>query len=316
MSFEEIAFHCMGTHMRVVVEGPAARSAIADARGWLSDADVRLSRFRPDSELCALNRDPRRVVPASPLLCAAVDAGRWAAERTGGLVDPTLTRALSVAGYARSLSGTAPAPLRAALAAAPPRRPAAAHPARTWQRIEVDHAAQTVTRPPGVTLDTGGTGKGLAADAVGYRLRGRPRFAVDCGGDLRIGGTGAAACPFEVEVEHPLTGECVHVLRVAGGGVATSGIGSRMWRTPDGGFAHHLLDPATGRPAWTGLVSATALGSTALEAETLAKAAMLSGAGGARRLLATRGGVIVHDDGDVELVGPLGSVPAGVVRAA
>ena len=83
----------------------------------------------------------------------------------------------------------------------------------------------------------------------------------------------------------------------------------RIWRRADGGFAHHLLDPATGEPAWTGLVGATALGDTALEAETLSKAALLSGPERARELLADRGGLIVHDGGRVELVGPLAAAP-------
>ncbi len=92
-------------------------------------------------------------------------------------------------------------------------------------------------------------------------------------------------------------------MRVAAGGVATSGINVRLWRTGGGRFAHHLLDPATGEPAWTGLVGVTALGSTALEAETLAKAALLSGPEAAREWLAEHGGLLVHDTGETERVG-------------
>src|SRR6185437_1360524 len=117
------------------------------------------------------------------------------------------------------------------------------------------------------------------------------------------GGSEAAARPFEVEIEHPLTGEAVETLRLSGGAVATSGLGGRIWALPGGGFAHHLLDPATGAPAWTGLISVTALGPTALEAETTAKAALLSGPAGARVILARDGGLMVHDDGAVEGVG-------------
>jgi thiamine biosynthesis lipoprotein len=70
---------------------------------------------------------------------------------------------------------------------------------------------------------------------------------------------------------------------------------------PRGALAHHLIDPATGAPAWTGLLTATALAPTALEAEALAKAALLSGpSAGALLLRAHRGGVLVHDDGTVE----------------
>ena len=94
----------------------------------------------------------------------------------------------------------------------------------------------------------------------------------------------------------------VHRLRVRSGGVATSGIGARIWQTEDGRYAHHVIDPATGRPAWTGLVAVTAVAGNALEAEVLAKAALLSGPLGARRLLRRRGGVLQHDDGRVEIV--------------
>jgi hypothetical protein len=53
-------------------------------------------------------------------------------------------------------------------------------------------------------------------------------------------------------------------------------------------------------------VGATALGpGGALEAETLSKMALLAGPDGAREVLAEHGGVIVHDDGAVEILGPL-----------
>ena len=57
----------------------------------------------------------------------------------------------------------------------------------------------------------------------------------------------------------------------------------------------------------------------ALEAETLSKLALLSGADGARRALAEHGGLVVHDDGDVELIGPLdlrGNLAACPFRSA
>ena len=92
-------------------------------------------------------------------------------------------------------------------------------------------------------------------------------------------------------------------VRVTDGAIATSGLDRRVWRRPDGSYAHHLLDPSTGEPAWTGLIAATALAPTALEAEALAKAALLSGAQRARRVLAAGGGILVHDSGEVERIG-------------
>ena len=69
----------------------------------------------------------------------------------------------------------------------------------------------------------------------------------------------------------------MHVFELSRRAVATSGIGRRSWLGPDGRPAHHLLDPATGRPAFTGVVQATALAPTAVEAEWRAKAAVLAG---------------------------------------
>ena len=65
------------------------------------------------------------------------------------------------------------------------------------------------------------------------------------------------------------------------------------------------MDPSTGGPAWTGLVGATAIGDSALEAETLSKMALLLGPERARQVLAEHGGVIIHDNGDVEAIGAI-----------
>jgi FAD:protein FMN transferase len=307
----DTTFRSMGSDVRLIVEAPLNRGlptpteAAEDERRYIEAFARRLSRFRSDSELCALNASRRSEAPASILLRTAVAAGLWAAERSGGLVDPTLVAEIEAAGYESSKDGEAPVPLPVALASAPARKPARPRTVARWRQIEVDHRRGTVRRPPGLRIDTGGTGKGLAADAVAYRLRHYTRFVVDCGGDIAVGGVGCQLNPVAVEVEHPLTGERVHTLYLTHGGVATSGLNVRVWRRPDGSFAHHLLDPSSGEPVWSGLIGATALAPTALEAETLSKLALLSGADGARHALAEHGGLVVHDDGDVELIGPL-----------
>ncbi len=314
MSEHDVVFDAMGSHVRFLIGDPGeglapAPAAAEEARLFVSGFDRALSRFREDSELCRLNADPRRTVPASDLLRKAVKAGLWAAERSGGLIDPTLLREIETSGYRESRAGVPGAPLGEALEHAPDRSPAHPDPAGRWREFDVDDQAQTITRPPGVLFDTGGTGKGLAADMIAERLRGYSRFIADCGGDIRIGGADALVHPYEVFVEHPLSGDRAHVLRLGIGAVATSGLNVRIWRGEDGRYAHHLLDPSTGEPAWTGLIGATALADTALEAETLSKAALLSGPEAGRRLLGERGGLLVHDSGRVELVGPLSIAP-------
>jgi len=303
------AFRCMGCEMSLATGSDDRGRA---ARRLLDRFDATLSRFDPASELSALNRDPRPVVAASSLLRSAVRASRWAARRSGGLVDPTVLADLERHGYRESRTDTPASPLRDALAAAPARRPAAARADARWRTVRVDDADGTIARPIGLRLDTSGTTKGLAADAVAHLLDDDEQFVVDCAGDLRI----RSLTPLDVTVEHPFTAEPAHTLRIANGAVATSGIGRRLWRSDDGhGYAHHLIDPATGMPAWTGLVSATALAPTALAAETLAKTALLAGPRTARELLCVSGGVLVHDDGDVEPVGRRALSPLRVSAA-
>jgi thiamine biosynthesis lipoprotein len=112
----ERSFQTMGTEVRLLIgpsgdEGnPSPEVAAIETQAQLVDFDRRLSRFRPDSELSLFNADARQDIPASTLLRAAVKAGVWAAERSGGLVDPTLVGQLESAGYATSLAGQRSAP--------------------------------------------------------------------------------------------------------------------------------------------------------------------------------------------------------------
>jgi FAD:protein FMN transferase len=305
----------MGTEVRVLVGArlndadPAPETIAASVEEQLRDFDRRLSRFSPDSELSRFNGDPREQVPASALLRAAVRAGLWAAQRTDGLVDPTLLPQLEAAGYAASRTGVASAPLQRALSTAPRRR--RAHPAADarWRSIEVLEERAAIRRPPGLEFDTGGTGKGLAADLVATRLAGYARYAIDCGGDVRVGGRLPDSEPVELEIRNPLLGTAADSFSLARGAIATSGLDARLWRLPDGTHAHHLIDPATGEPAWTGLICASARAPTALEADVVAKAALLSGRDGARELLSEHGGLTIADGGAVERIGPLHNPP-------
>ncbi len=302
MSKEAILrFDCFGGRCGVYVEGDAAetaRQAADRARASLLLWHRAFTRFSAASELSLLNADPREEVPASALMARFAATAREAAEMTGGLVDATLAEELAHAGYAADLPPALP--LRLSLALAPRRGPAAASPARLWERLEGDEAARVVRRPPGVTLDSGGLAKGMFADELASTLGAHRSFAIDCAGDLALGGAGELAR--EVEIESPFDGTALHRLSLGGGGIATSGIGKRSWLGADGRPSHHLLDPATGLPAFTGVVQATALAPTATLAEIHAKAAILSGPEEAPRWLPW-GGVLVFDDGSHHVLG-------------
>lgn len=312
MSREVIeSFECFGGRCVVRVadrdEGAAATAA-RDSRLVLLEAHRTLSRFLPGSEISRLNRDPRAEVPASPLLRRVVAAALTAGLRSGGLVDATLVDEIEAAGYADTRDFTSPA----APAEAGTARHGGPSPRAGWCELAVDEGAGTVSRPPGVRIDPGGIAKGLLADLVGESLAGFHSYAVDCCGDLRLGGTAGRARA--IAVDDPAGGRPIHTLRIADGAVATSGITRRAWTDRDGRPAHQIIDPASGRPAYTGVVQATAVAPTGLLAETFAKSALLSGPDGAAPWLAY-GGVIVEEGGAVRTVPPLTSVLPEVLAA-
>ncbi|MEY2440646.1 MAG: FAD:protein transferase [bacterium] len=289
--------------------GTTAPVAALLAQGRLRSLHTRLTRFDPSSELSQLNAAPQTVVYASRLLRRFASAVVEAGERSGGLVDATLVDELERAGYGASRAGLAGLPAAEVLQGSRPTRPARPRADEAWRRIVVDHAARTISRPPWLRLDSGGLAKGLAADLLADSLRLHPMFALDCAGDVRIGGSARIAR--RVLVESPFGGEPVHELSIVDGAVATSGTTRRSWRDATGAVMHHILDPFTGQPAWTGVIQATALAPTALEGEVLAKAALLAGPDRGRGLLEAHGGVLVLDDGSVDVVRA-----AAVARAA
>jgi len=295
----DLSFQAMGTKIRILVGAPATSAALAPKRAAQKAKESILlfektcSRFNAQSELSQLNNDSRQTVKVSPLLAQAVQAAIWAAGATEGLVDPTLLNDLIEAGYKDSWQPKRRISLHQALKLMPEPEAAEANPSSLWQQISVDPVKGTVSRPAGTIIELGGTGKGLAADLASEYLTDYACWAVDCGGDIRVGGTAGISRLVQIMDSD---GQQYGSFEITKGAAATSGIGSRIWINASGQPAHHLIDPSTGQPAFTGLVAATAKAPTALQAETLAKQAFLSGPQRAEILLSKEGGLIRGTD--------------------
>lgn len=290
-----VRLDCFGGTVAVLASGPRpdeVRRAQDRAAAVAADVHRRLTRFDAGSELSLLNADPRTAVPASPLLRRFAAAVHWAGAASHGLVDATCLPAVEAAGYREHWSPTCSPPSDGPGWAASPSAPS---PGR-WREVLVDR--DRVVRPAGTRMDSGGLAKGLAADAMARALAGCETWVVDCGGDLRLGGT--AGAPRTVEVRDPFDDEAtIHAFDLADGAVATSGTTRRRWAS-----GHHLIDPRTGLPADTGVVQVTAIAPTGLEAEVRAKTALLRGPDDVARSLPD-GGAYVTDDGALHVVRPL-----------
>jgi thiamine biosynthesis lipoprotein len=267
------SFRAMGTEVELFLAaapGAAADQALESAEREFERVEALLSRFRDDSELSELNRVGR--IEAGGDLLAVVELALDARDRTHGRFDPTVHDALVAAGYDRTFEQVAADGAATAVAA------------RCGGRVRV--TGREIELEPGTHLDLGGIGKGYTVDRAAAILSVAGPAMVDAGGDIAARGR-PDVLGWRVGVEH-LT------LALEDLAVATSGRDRRRWRR-DGEERHHLIDPATGRPAETDLLRVSVVAETAVEAEVLAKSLFLAGERAA--LAEDVPGVLVTADG-------------------
>ena len=193
-------------------------------------------------------------------------------ELTGGRFDPTVGAALEAHGYDRDFDAVV------ARGLAPSGR---AEPAPGPVGIELDPWSSAVKLPVGVVFDPGGIGKGLAADLLTPALvdAGAAGALVNLGGDLRADGVAPAATGWVISIPDPLRrGRELMRIALPHGAVATSSRLRRCWSTPTG-TAHHLIEPATGRPVDNDVVAVTVVAGEAWRAEALTKLVFMTGPG-------------------------------------
>jgi len=290
MDFETARFQAMGTEVELL-GWPGLGDGVAQrVEAFFAAVEARLSRFQPTSELSRLNQSAGRPFRASAFLRKVLREALVATQRSGGLYDPTVLGALEAAGYDRSLSRIGPVPAGQSA----PR--AAGYGAVTFL------AGGRIVLRDGVRVDLGGFAKGWTVDAAARFMRGVPSWVINAGGDLRAAGPGPAGEGWLVGIEDPWRpGYDLAVIRVRDRAVATSSVWRRRWRTADG-WAHHIIDPRTGRPAETGLASVTVVAPSAAQAEVLTKTVLLLGPRqGLERLESEPfcAGVLVTDRGDL-----------------
>jgi len=261
----EATFPGMGSTIHVALSG--GRDADVDfARGRLAQLEALWSRFRADSELSRLNEAGELEVSVETRDAVLMALRAW--RLTHGIFDPTVHDAVVAAGYDRTFADV--------------RRRATFAPAEA-SVVGCDDVVvegDLVRLPRGVRLDLGGIGKGRAADLVAVELLGRgvAGACVNVGGDVRVAGEPPdSSGAWAVDVESPSGGPARGALVALGeGAVATSTTLKRTWQTTNGS-AHHLIDPRTGRPGDTDVVTATVIAAEAAWAEIFAKSIVLGG---------------------------------------
>lgn len=260
----------MGSRMVSVVDSDDAAAALENLRASFEEWEQALSRFRSDSELCELNRRPGIPVVVSQILWDVFEAAQRAEAETFGLVNPLIADALVEAGYDRSFEELQPGSGHLPLMADARHVPALSD-------VRVDPEQHTLCLPAGARLDFGGVAKGWAAQQAALILAAHGPALFSAGGDIAVSGRRAGGEPWEIGVENPFQqDQYVEYLYLEHGGVATSGKDYHRWMH-SGVSRHHIIDPRTGLPAETDVLTATVIAPDAMLAEAFAKAVMISG---------------------------------------
>jgi thiamine biosynthesis lipoprotein len=244
-------FEALGTNCSLFAVG-LAPGRLLEGEFWVRRMGARLTRFSPDSELSRFNASPGSWIDVSPELESLFRASLRAFDTSSGLVNVAVLRALEAVGYTRPLADGQPIATELRRCPLPPLpdvlavRPGAA-------RLE-----------PGAGIDLGGIAKGWMADRLSDSLG--PNALANLGGDLRARGMGPAGDGWPVGL-----GGATVLLRDQG--AATSSVRRRRWSIEH----HHLIDPRTGLPAQTGLEEVSVVATDGVEAEVVAKTALLVG---------------------------------------
>lgn len=252
----------MGTMARVTTVGGTSElpRQIVDQ---LHHFDAIWSRFEPHSEISELNNHQDVPFAVSEDTRELVELMIRGHALTQGAFDPTLLPALLGEGYTSSLVN----PEKTTVL-----------PAHSLDRGDpqgIHITGNTITLPRGTTLDSGGAGKGFAADrAAGWaRRQGALGVLVDVGGDVRVNGVSPRGDSWRLAIEHPEDPtHRLSAVAVGDSGVATSTIAKRRFSV-EGRETHHLIDPDTLRSSQSDVNQATVIAPTAGEAEIATKIA-------------------------------------------
>ena len=268
---KNIQFRAMGCQMAAFLDSSSSKGEelLQRVPEWFEEWEQALSRFRPDSELSIVNRQSGTLQTVSETFWDVLELAISIEKNSHGLVTPLVLPALEMAGYTVSFEQISDE------TTLPSQLPGS--PTGILDNIVLKPETLQVRLPFGSRLDFGGIAKGWAAQKAVDRLSGYGPALVNAGGDIAVSNLQKKELAWVLGVINPFQPELdLGSIEVGRSGVATSGRDFRQWKQ-DGILRHHIIDPRTGLPAETDLMSATIIAPDVIEAEMAAKIVMILG---------------------------------------
>lgn len=295
----------MDTIMTLTVYGPHGQEAAGLAIQKIHDLEALLSVTDGESEIYAANHSEGEPVALSPDTITLLSRVLDLCESTGGALDITIQPVLQAWGFT---TGEYHVPEEQELAV-------------LLERVDyttVSLADSVLTLPENVQLDLGAVAKGHTGDALMelFRKAGVTSAIVELGGNVQALGAKPDGSPWRVGIQSPEGSGYAGVLEITDKAVVTSG-GYQRYFEQDGNTYWHILDPADGRPAQSGLVSVTIIADEGVVCDALSTALFVMGTEAAAEYWRKTGGfdfVLIDEAGTVTITEGLVDSFSSMVR--
>jgi thiamine biosynthesis lipoprotein len=275
----ERSFYALGTIIYLKAFGKKGEKAIVEAMERLIDIDNKMSAFKDYSEISKINRNAG-ILPqvVSYDTYSVIEKSIKYSELLEGTFDPTIRPLVALWNIGTKYE-------------------------RIPKQNEIDEKLKLVNykdiiinktdssiglKKKGQSLDVGGIAKGFAADEVKniFVKHGIKSALIDLGGNIFVLGNKNDGTPWKVGIQNPFKprGEYIGILTTKDKSIVTSGNYERFFMK-DGKTFHHIIDPKTGYPSESKVVSATIISDKSMDGDGLSTGVYIMGIDKAMNLI-------------------------------
>lgn len=256
----------MNTYIALTAYGETAETALNESESRIRELESLLSVTDESSELYAINHSGGTAVTLSTDTENVLSFALEMAQKTNGALEPTIYPVLTAWGFTtESYQIPAQEKIDQLLQSV------------GFDKVKIENHA--VALPEGMQLDLGAIAKGYAGDEIASLLknRGVTSAIINLGGNVQTVGTRPDGSMWRVGLKAPDADGHIGILEVSDCAVITSGGYQKYFIGEDGKQYHHIIDPTTGKPADSGLVSVTVIGKEGKLCDALSTALFVMG---------------------------------------
>lgn len=259
-------FYAMNTFMSVTAYGENAEAALKGVKAEIQALESLFSVTDPESDIAKINRGDSGIYAVHPKTAEVVAFSLDMAKKTGGALDPTMYPVLSQWGFTTGQN----------------RVPAADEIQRALSLTGYDRVSvkgESVCAEKGVMIDLGAVAKGFAGDEAIRILKsnGVTSALLDLGGNIQTIGNKPDGSDWKIGLRNPKGDGVIGIIAASDCAVVTSGNYERYFVSDQGDAYGHIIDPASGYPVQSDVLSVTVIGESGKVCDALSTALFVMG---------------------------------------